>query len=396
MLCPTGGRDTTGGQVKIGRKRGWVAGGLVGVVLAGVVAWVLLAGRGSAPSQPPVAQTTSGPTTSAPHVATVPLTGMPLTPGVDLNHPAVAVKISDVRQAHPQVGVDKADIVFVEPIGVAYTRLLAVFHSHIPGIVGPVRSMRPMEAPLLSPMAPVFANTMAAPWVVRYIDSAATVDNLGTLKVSGSGAYVVDRSRRPPDHVFVKPEVLLGISDFHAPPAPYFSYAADAASSSAATSTSGSAGSGSASAGSATVNPAGAVPGTAPGAAAVIPYGLGWNVKWTYSSAAGRYMRSEPWGPHRAADGTRVSAANVLVLSVPSKVGKIGSGAGAPVPILSLVNGSGRFIALSAGHAVTGTWSKAGLRDHFVLRTDAGQPLLLAPGNTWVEMPAPSAHVTTS
>jgi hypothetical protein len=43
---------------------------------------------------------------------------------------------------------------------------------------------------------------------------------------------------------------------------------------------------------------------------------------------------------------------------------------------------------------VTGTWSKAGTNEPFRLRTDDAGDLLLSPGNTWVELPAPSAHVT--
>jgi hypothetical protein len=64
------------------------------------------------------------------------------------------------------------------------------------------------------------------------------------------------------------------------------------------------------------------------------------------------------------------------------------------VPILELTNGSGRLVALAGGHSVAGTWSKGPVNGTFVLRTDSGQPLLLAPGNTWVEMPAAGASVT--
>ncbi len=352
------------------RKRRLVVGGIVAfmLVLAGAVGLFLAAGdRGPSPSATPTpTATTPSPSTTI----TAPLTGLPVTPGMNLNHPAVAIKVSDVRQAHPQIGVDKADIVFTEPIGVAYTRLLAVYHSQLPTRIGPVRSVRPMDAPLLSPLAPVFGNTMGARWVVKYVDSVGRLDDLGTLRVPGSGAYVIDSSRPRPDHVFVKPRILMGLSDFRDPPAPYFLYAADLASASAASA-------------------AGA------GSTVVVPYGSGWNMTWKYDAARGRYLRWEPWGPHKMADGTQISAANVLVLKVPSAVGKIGTASGAPVPILKLINGSGRFVALAGGHSVTGTWSKGAVTDQFDLRTDSGQPLLLAPGNTWVELPGATASVTT-
>src|SRR6476469_6820758 len=124
------------------QKRRLIVGGtvvLVALVAAAVA--VFIAGRGQrpTPAATPIRTTTSPSPTTTP-LLTAPLTGLPVTPGMSLNHPAVAIKISDVRQAHPQIGVDKADIVFTEPIGVAYTRLLAVFHSQLPSLVGPVRS----------------------------------------------------------------------------------------------------------------------------------------------------------------------------------------------------------------------------------------------------------------
>ena len=353
--------------VAMTRRHQVVVGAAVVAVVAVVAAAALLIRGDGGPSAAP----STGSSTSATATrVTAPLTGLPVAAGADLDHPAVAVKVSDVQHAHPQVGVDGADIVFVEPIGVSYTRLLAVFHTHLPQRVGPVRSVRPMDAPLLSPIVPVFANTMGAPWVVAYVDRVAQLDDLGTLTVSGSGAYVVDPTRGAPDHVFVRPRVLMGLSDLTAPPQPYFAYAATGASASAATS-------------------------DRAGASVTVEYGPGWDVRWTYDAASHRYLRSEPWGPHRMADGTRIRAANVLVLEVDSHVGKVGTAGGAPVPILSLEDGHGPFVALARGHSITGTWSKGALTDRFVLTTDAGQPLELSPGTTWVELPAPSDTVTT-
>jgi hypothetical protein len=119
-------------------------------------------------------------------------------------------------------------------------------------------------------------------------------------------------------------------------------------------------------------------------------------VTWTYDAGSGRYLRALPWGAHTTADGTPVSAVNVIALEAPAVMQKIGTGAGAPVPVLQLVDASGRFTAMAGGRSVTGTWSKAGVNEGFVLRTDVGEELRLAPGNTWVELPAPSSPMTTS
>lgn len=326
--------------------------GVIAVLVGGLVALLGDGGDDQQASRPP----------SALPARTAPLTGLPLPAGTDLDHPAVAIKVSDVRHAHPQLGVDRADIVFAEPIGVSYTRLAAVFHSSLPELVGPVRSVRPADAPLLGPLAPVFGNTMGAGWVMDYVDSVADLDDLDTLRVASSDAYTTDRDRPAPDHVFARPAALLDLSDRTTPPPAYFRYGATGAASSARLT-------------------------GAPGTAIDVTYGPGWRVRWTYDQPSGSYLRNEPWGPHTMADGTRISAVNVLVLEVTAGLGKIGTGSGAPVPILDLVDGSGRFQALAGGTAVTGTWTKGDVNEPFRFRTDAGDDLLLAPGNTWVELP---------
>ena len=96
-----------------GRRRfGAVVAAVVAVVAAAaLLAFLLTRGDGRDVTAPPVPSAT-GPTTGEPEPEVAPLTGLVI--DHDIDHPAVAVKVSDVRQAHPQLGVDRADIVFVE------------------------------------------------------------------------------------------------------------------------------------------------------------------------------------------------------------------------------------------------------------------------------------------
>jgi hypothetical protein len=337
---------------------------------ATTLALALAACSGGGKSPAPKVSPTQTSVTSSPSVGRIePLTGKPVTDAAALNHAAVAIKISDVPESQPEVAVDRADIVFVEPVGVSYTRLAAVFHSALPKLVGPVRSVRPVDAPLLGPLSPVFGNTMGADWVLRYVDQHSDVDDLGTLKVRGTGAYELDHKRVSPNHVFAVPQVLLKLSDHKAPPKPYFQYASSAAASSAASS------------GSA-------------GTSAVVSYGPRYDVSWAYDAAKQQYLRKQPWGKHEMADGTQVHATNVLILRVVSKKEKIGPGGGKAVPVLDLIDASGDLVALAGGKAVKGTWQKAGPNDPFTFKAADGSPLQLAPGNTWVELPTPAAAVT--
>ena len=54
------------------------------------------------------------------------------------NGPVLAVKIDDTNGAHPQIGLEDADVVYIEQVEGGLTRLAAIFSSVIPQRVGPV------------------------------------------------------------------------------------------------------------------------------------------------------------------------------------------------------------------------------------------------------------------
>jgi hypothetical protein len=63
--------------------------------------------------------------------------------------PVYAVKIDNTTRAHPQVGLTKADVVYIEQVEGGVTRLAAVYSSEYPKTVGPVRSARITDVDLL-------------------------------------------------------------------------------------------------------------------------------------------------------------------------------------------------------------------------------------------------------
>ncbi|MDR1798341.1 MAG: DUF3048 domain-containing protein, partial [Bifidobacteriaceae bacterium] len=79
---------------------------------------------------------------------TWPLTGLP---GEVVERPAVAYKIENSPEARPQTGLDQADVVWETIVEGGIPRYIAVFHSKIPDVVGPVRSIRPMDGPIVCP-----------------------------------------------------------------------------------------------------------------------------------------------------------------------------------------------------------------------------------------------------
>ena len=60
-----------------------------------------------------------------------------------------AVKVDNTSKAHPQAGLSKADVVYVEQVEGGVTRLAAIYSSAYPRYVGPVRSGRISDIELL-------------------------------------------------------------------------------------------------------------------------------------------------------------------------------------------------------------------------------------------------------
>jgi len=76
-----------------------------------------------------------------------PLTGLP----VDALRPVLIAKIGNIPRERPPIGLSQADVVYVEMVEGGLTRLAAVFSSRMPERVGPVRSARETDADLLRP-----------------------------------------------------------------------------------------------------------------------------------------------------------------------------------------------------------------------------------------------------
>src|SRR5438309_8082921 len=71
--------------------------------------------------------------------------------------PALAVKIENSIDARPQTGLNSADLVYEEVVEGGITRFCAVFQSTVPPQVGPVRSVRPMDASIAGPLHGILA-----------------------------------------------------------------------------------------------------------------------------------------------------------------------------------------------------------------------------------------------
>ncbi|MGY2081972.1 DUF3048 domain-containing protein [Modestobacter sp. SYSU DS0657] len=325
---------------------------LIGAVLAGTVG----CGGGTEPVAEP-APTSSTPPPPPPPPVLWPLTGVES--GEVPPRPALAVKIENSVAARPQTGLNAADMVWEEVVEGGITRYVAVYHSTLPPQIGPVRSVRPMDAAIAGPLHGLFAFSGGQR---PFIDAAADAGLQIISQDAGAPGFARIDTRSAPHNVYADPTALVAQADAGhlAAPPPQFEIApADG-------------------------QPT-AVVGGAPATTLQLKLSGVSRPQWTWSPPDGRWVRAEGTTPAVEADGTPLRAVNVVVLRVDVQNTAFTDPAGNPVPE-TVLTGTGAAVVATGGHTVQATWTKAGVADRFILTGPDGMPVQLGAGNTWVEL----------
>lgn len=122
--------------------------------------------------------------------------------------PILAVKIDDTAAAHPQVGLEDADIVYIEQVEGGLTRLAAIYSSKIPPVVGPVRSARISDLEILEQFGRVAFAYSGAQRKLLPVIAEANVENLGAQRQSPK-IYTTDPMRRSPTAMMLQAQQLM-------------------------------------------------------------------------------------------------------------------------------------------------------------------------------------------
>ncbi len=320
------------------------------VALVGVAGLAACGGssKKAAAAKPGVARDT------APAIA--PLTGLPDPTGAARGRCAVTVKIDNTRAGRPKYGVEQADVVYEEVVEGFYTRLAAVFNSHAPDRVGPVRSVRKTDHSLVTPLRGIFAYSGGAQYALDSINTAPVVQ----LDEDRAGPTMFrDHTRKAPWNLYAHVDQMYARCKDPAPPA-LFTYGPA---------------------------PVGGTP-----ASSVLVGFLGdFPVRWTWDATSGTWTRRMFGGPEVAASGVQLAPKNVVIMFV-QYVGGDRNNEGAE----AVLTGTGKLKVLTAGKVIDGTWSRPDLAHGAQLLDATGAPIRLAPGQTWVELPEPSYAVTVT
>lgn len=125
-----------------------------------------------------------------------------------VNGPVLVVKIDDTVAAHPQIGLEDADLVYIEEVEGGLTRLAAIFSSRIPTRIGPVRSARISDIELLAQYGRIAFAYSGAQKKLWPVIAAANLQNLGAQAESPI-IYTTDPNRRQPFAMVLRADLLM-------------------------------------------------------------------------------------------------------------------------------------------------------------------------------------------
>jgi hypothetical protein len=264
--------------------------------------------------------------------------------------PVIAVKIDNTPPARPQTNVNAADIVYVELVEGDATRLMAVYQSTLPQVVGPVRSGRESDLEILAAFGRVALAYSGANRGVERLIKAAPLRSYE----EGAPGFFRSSGRHAPYNLYVNPQRLLAAHP-DLPTARDIGFVFGAA-----------------------------LPDGAPASSITVSMSPYTKYSFLYDAAADHWLAAINGRPTVQVDGQRLWAGNVLVQQVSVNGSRFHDVLGLVTPRSHTV-GSGPFTLLRPdGTQFHGTWTRASASEPTTYLDSSGVAVTLAPGRTWV------------
>jgi hypothetical protein len=271
--------------------------------------------------------------------------------------PLLVVKIDDTPAAHPQAGLEDADVVYIEQVEGGLTRLAAVFSSKIPEVIGPVRSARISDLELLEQYGRVAFAYSGAQSKLLPVIAEANLENLGAQR-QGRDIYANDPARLAPTAMMLQAKTLMSKV-------------------------------------------------AAQGSDIAISKNIGWNfgegpetgtaissvkVSWpassydaTWSLSEKRWLLSNRGLPNLAASGIHLGPTTFVIQFVAITPSEYYDKVGGVTPFTATV-GSGKGFILRDGLAIAALWNRPTAEAGTSWTLPSGEEILFAPGQVWVAL----------
>jgi hypothetical protein len=287
--------------------------------------------------------------------------------------PAVSCKVDNAPAGRPQFNLNKADIVHVQMVEGGLTRLLVTWHSQPVDKVGPVRSVRPMDADIAAAFGGIFCYSGGVDMFIALLqDTSLYLADENTQQSVKPNSFSRTPERNAPHNMVVDMGLLQSQHEDLAAPQSIFNYATFLDETQAYE------------------------PSSASSGKATTDFTIEYPEATSYwkGDGSGNLLRDQDGKPHL--DGVseeQVSAKNVVVLEVQIDRTTYVDARYGPIPKTIMV-GSGKVWVFIDGKHIEGTWSKATQTSPIELLDSTGAVIKLAPGNTWVELKPDTATMT--
>ena len=272
------------------------------------------------------------------------------------NNQILVVKIDDTNAAHPQIGVESADVVYVEQVEAGLTRLAAIYTSKLPPLIGPIRSARISDIELLAQFGRVGFAYSGAQSKLRPVIAAANLENLSAERNPPS-IYGKDPNRPGPVDMILKPDLLLERANSNP------KIRIDTA--------------------TASVFPFGDAPkGETNTAIAKVKWpSAKYELRW--DSASKKWLIYFNEKPNKAANGEQLYADTAIIQIVSITPSIYGDKFGEVTPF-SKTTGSGKAVMLRDGFSYQISWQRNSETDVTTWISEDGDVANFKPGRTWI------------
>jgi len=262
----------------------------------------------------------------------------------------LAVKFDDTRDAHPQEGVESADVVYITQVEAGLTRLLGIYSSNYPAVLGPIRSARISDLSILGEYGRVGYLYSGAQSKMRPVIAAANLVNLSAERNPAS-IYFDDPSRRSPYSMMVRPNPLLEkAADVEAAREPGWQHGIRAKE-----------------------------------AKKILSAKINWpnaSYEATWSLEEKRFLLKHNGQADLASSGTQLGSTMMVVQIVKISPSQYADKFGGITPRSEVV-GSGHGYLLRNARVVKALWNRPSLNEPTVWSLEDGSPAYFAPGQIW-------------
>lgn len=260
----------------------------------------------------------------------------------------LAVVVDNAPGAQPQVGVGEAPLLVEYPVEGSLTRFNVLVPDGGSGLIGPVRSLRPVNAALLPALTTAVVSTGGQPFVQQDVEASGLTSVTPELAPG-----FVSMGRQAPHDVFLDLEVLaeMFVADRGTPGLPS----------------------------------GGGLPAAAsPGTVVDLPFE---GVSYVHEEGVG-YVRHQNGEPFLVLDREGIESMElahdvVVILSAAERSASYQDANGAPVSTFDVV-GAGDLHLFYRGELIEGSWSRAARVDPFVFHDEAGASFGIPEGSVYL------------